>query len=177
MMPVYTYRKLLDEVEAVRWDGDNYSEVAAFVVDASGQSLIAGPHPDPVFDGELLLHIMTSEESTEGLSVMYVVSQGDYIFRALENQYYPCSPEIFFAIFELKENAEFFDQVRGPLDDEPKTRYVVRHFDKGSIVFPGGSPTSIFRVVDGTPCVTREMGQRIVHALNREVDRETDPAP
>lgn len=75
------YRKKPVVVEAIRWTGDNTSEVASFM---SGKSVKYG-------DGVLVIPTL------EGDMIAHV---GDWIIRGVYGEYYPCKPDVFAMTYE-----------------------------------------------------------------------------
>ena len=82
-MSVQRYVKKPVVIEAVRWTGDNLSEVKAFV---GGYVLDGGR-----------LHIST----LEGLML---ASVGDFIIRGVKGEFYPCKPDVFDATYAPAKN-------------------------------------------------------------------------
>jgi hypothetical protein len=78
------YRKKPVVVEAVKFDGGNISEIEMFV--DSGKY-----HDDGTF----------SIVTLEGL--MHV-SIGDYVIKGIQNEFYPCKPDIFEQTYEPVES-------------------------------------------------------------------------
>lgn len=78
------YRKKPVEVEAIKYDGDNINEVAAFVGDQ-----FAGQHAtnSDYYEIETLEGVMTA-------------SIGDYIIKGVQGEFYPCKPDIFYATYD-----------------------------------------------------------------------------
>lgn len=81
MMP--KFRKKPVEIEAVRYDGRNGPQIAAWM-----GSACHGSHTHP--DG---LAIPTLEGTM-------VASPGDWIIRGVKGEFYPCKPEIFAATYD-----------------------------------------------------------------------------
>lgn len=75
------YRKKPVEVEAIRWTGDNLTEVFAFCPKAYYEQM------------SQMLVVKTLEGK------MYV-NEGDYIIKDVEDQIYPCKPSVFRATYE-----------------------------------------------------------------------------
>jgi len=76
------FRKKPVVIEAVRWTGENYSEVFEFVnthVQMTGSM------------GSLFIH--TLEGKMEA-------SPGDWIIKGVKGEFYPCKPDIFEATYE-----------------------------------------------------------------------------
>ena len=80
------YRKKPVEVEAVRWDGTNETEIVLFM----GSMF----RKNPINCYELQI------QTLEGLMTARV---GDYIIKGIKGEFYPCKPDIFEATYELVE--------------------------------------------------------------------------
>lgn len=77
------YRKKPVVVEAVRWTGENYDEIAEFM---KGSDRLFGRV------GSRLI-IITLEGP-------HVATMGDYIIKGVKGEFYPCNPEIFAKTYE-----------------------------------------------------------------------------
>lgn len=75
------YRKKPVEIQAVRWTGENATEIESFI--GSGNCT--------VFKDEVLI------DTLEG---QMVGSQGDWIIRGVQGEFYPCKPDIFAATYD-----------------------------------------------------------------------------
>lgn len=80
-MPKFVKKPIV--IEAVRWDGDNHSEVMRFV-------------------GQVL------DSDQEGIAIPTLegvmrASRGDWIIRGVKGEYYPCKSDIFSATYDLVE--------------------------------------------------------------------------
>lgn len=90
------YRKKPVEIDAVRWDGTNVSEIEAFcegkarieIYDAAWKAGAGAAAADIYID---------TLEGTHHASV------GDYIIRGISGEYYPCKPDIFAMTYETAE--------------------------------------------------------------------------
>ena len=80
------FRKKPVVIDAVQWTGDNYQEISNF----------AWP------DCGLCGHIPVIN-TLEG---MMQVSDGDWIIRGVNGEFYPCKPDIFEKTYELVEEVE-----------------------------------------------------------------------
>lgn len=78
------YRKKPVVVEAIQFDGDNFYEVEQF---AKGETFydLFGRFYIGTLEGEML------------------VSEGDYIIKGVEGEFYPCKPDIFHKTYEEVE--------------------------------------------------------------------------
>jgi hypothetical protein len=86
------FRKRPVVIQAVQWDDSTASlaELRRF----AGDWVIGEPS-----DGEL--PIATLEDGSGALTVKHLASQGDWIIRGVQGEYYPCKPDIFAATYEL----------------------------------------------------------------------------
>lgn len=91
------YRKRPVVIEAVQWRGDNTEEMLSFLQASSGvdgrlltdpASWLPWPH---AADG--LFRINTLEGAM-------LVNVGDWVIRGVQNELYPCKPDIFVATYE-----------------------------------------------------------------------------
>lgn len=76
------YRKKPVVIEAVLWDGKN--DTASFIQEWSGNKVECG-------NG--LLDIHTLEGTMRA-------TEGDYIIKGVQGEFYPCKPDIFEATYE-----------------------------------------------------------------------------
>lgn len=81
------YRKKPVVVEAVQWDGDNDVEIHEFI----GEDCFTF-HESPF--PELRIHTL------EGVMI---ASEGDYIIKGVQGEFYPCKPSIFDETYEALE--------------------------------------------------------------------------
>ena len=79
------YRKKPAVVEAIQFDGMNYSACARFM---------GYPNPFHTDMGNQIIFI----ETLEGEMAAH---EGDYIIRGVKGEYYPCKPDIFRQTYEL----------------------------------------------------------------------------
>ena len=84
------YRKKPVVIEAVRWTGENGSEIEAFC----GANVLFGTiyEPEPVcaacigaLEGKMYAHL------------------GDYIIKGVNGEFYPCKPDVFAKTYERVE--------------------------------------------------------------------------
>lgn len=87
------YRKKPVVVEALRWNGENYREVAAFVT--------GDPYHELGVKGDDLL--ITTLEDGPGGHAQHWASWGDWIIKGVKGEYYPCKPDIFAQTYEPVE--------------------------------------------------------------------------
>lgn len=76
------YRKRPVTIEAVQWHGDNLEEIVAFAGD------------DVFWD----VDSQTLRVGT--LEGVMVASQGDFVIKGIDGEFYPCKPGIFQATYE-----------------------------------------------------------------------------
>ena len=88
------YRKKPVVVEAVRWTGSNLEEIRNFV----GSDLIEDYMEH--FDIERALKEMLVDIAIDTLEGTMRVDYGDYIIKGVNNELYPCKPDIFLATYE-----------------------------------------------------------------------------
>ena len=78
------YNKRPVEVEAVRWDGENVSEIKSFCGD----------------DVEFFYGFNSHLPRIKTLEGNMNVSDGDYIIKGVAGEFYPCKPDIFYATYQ-----------------------------------------------------------------------------
>jgi hypothetical protein len=74
------YRKKPVEVEAVRWDGGNEHEMEAFIACRWWLD-----------DGDIYIGTLEGDMRA---------TEGDWIIRGVQGEFYPCKPDIFEATYE-----------------------------------------------------------------------------
>lgn len=97
------YRKKPVVVEAIQWTGSNLEEIRNFV----GNDLIENYIKH--FDIERTLIKQTlSGIAINTLEGTMIVNYGDYIIKGVNNEFYPCKPDIFKQIYEeiIDDNKE-----------------------------------------------------------------------
>lgn len=86
------FRKRPVEVEAVRWTGENIEAVMGFM------------HPQqPVHVNNLSHMRFTNADELVGVQTLeglMVADKGDWIIRGVQDELYPCKPDIFGATYE-----------------------------------------------------------------------------
>ena len=93
MMP--KFRKKPVVVEAIQWTGSNLEEIRNFV----GSDLIEDYIEH--FDIERTLIKQTlAGIAINTLEGTMMVNYGDYIIKGVNNEFYPCKPDIFLATYE-----------------------------------------------------------------------------
>lgn len=80
------YRKKPVEVEAIQWTGNNFEEVKAFTNGKAYKSLIN--------DNTLVI------DTLEG---KHLAILKDFIIKGIQNEFYPCKPDIFKETYEKAE--------------------------------------------------------------------------
>ena len=73
------------EIEAIKWTGENLTEIMRFV---KNESAI-------ITNGVLIIKTLEGD---------MVASTGDYIIRGLRGEYYPCKPDVFQKKYEPCES-------------------------------------------------------------------------
>ena len=76
-------------VEAVKWVGDNLTEVSKFCI--KGDAYIE----DPCGSGEQLV--------IKTLEGQHMATVGDYIIKGIKGEFYPCKPDIFEATYYTEQ--------------------------------------------------------------------------
>ena len=79
------FRKKPIVIEAIQYDGENYSELLEFAED----TFCANPYTHTTFIKTL-----------EGIMYFY---PGDWIIKGVAGEFYPCKPEIFDQTYEAVE--------------------------------------------------------------------------
>ena len=90
------YRKKPVVIEAVQWNGNNLEEIKGF----AGDSLIY-----EIFDAEWKVGkgapvVYMEIETLEG---NHKCTEGDYIIKGVQGEFYPCKPDIFEQTYERVE--------------------------------------------------------------------------
>ena len=75
------FRKKPVEIEAVRYDGTNQNEITSFV----------GENCRINHDGFIFIHTLEGS---------MLVSEGDYVIKGVQGEFYPCKPDIFEQTYE-----------------------------------------------------------------------------
>ena len=84
------FRKKPIEIEAIQFDGSNFDEILAFGnKEGEKRNILKNS-----FTGEQeYLHIRTLEGNMH-------VSEGDYVIKGVQGEFYPCKPDIFHATYD-----------------------------------------------------------------------------
>lgn len=96
------YRKLPVEIEAIQWNGDNYSEIYEFINSSNNDDL--GKKMNKLFIkslGELVVN--RKEIIIKTLEGKMIANIGDYIIKGVAGEFYPCKPDIFEKTYEKVE--------------------------------------------------------------------------
>lgn len=94
------YRKKPVEIEAVRWTGENFTEIENFV----GDSL---KRENYYCTGEVVISTLEGDMKA---------SFGDYIIKGVDGEFYPCKPDIFAKTYTPVEAYEASE--RGAVDED-----------------------------------------------------------
>ena len=87
------YRKKPVVIEAVKWDGINLQEIIDFV----GESLHYTITDTAYQVGKGKPHVDMTIHTLEG---DHICSEGDYIIKGVQGEFYPCKPDIFEKTYE-----------------------------------------------------------------------------
>jgi hypothetical protein len=79
------YRKKPVEIEAIQLTRDNWEEIVAFT-EGEAYSFHNGTCVIPTLEGNMF------------------ASEGDYIIKGVQGEFYPCKPDIFAQTYERVEN-------------------------------------------------------------------------
>jgi len=82
---VAKYRKKPVVIEAVRWTGENFEEVADLVEGLKGRFIYD--------ESDMSLKLITLEGTMTAMP-------GDYIIKGVRGELYPCKPDIFEQTYE-----------------------------------------------------------------------------
>lgn len=89
------FRKKPIVIEAVRWTGSNLEEIRNFV----GNDLIENYIKHFDIEGTLIKQTLTGI-AINTLEGTMMVNYGDYIIKGVNNEFYPCKPDIFKQTYE-----------------------------------------------------------------------------
>lgn len=78
------YRKKPVEIEAIQWNGSNLEELVGFV-------------------GAKTIEMIGKTPYIKTLEGKMMVSEGDYVIKSVEGEFYPCKPNIFEQTYEKVE--------------------------------------------------------------------------
>ncbi|MFJ2676383.1 hypothetical protein [Streptomyces sp. NPDC087525] len=85
------YRKKPVEIEAVRYDGTNWDEIATFMGRTGRVEETKLPGPGRGMHDGTVIHTLEGDMTA---------SVGDWIIRGVQGECYPCKPDIFAATYE-----------------------------------------------------------------------------
>lgn len=81
-------------IEAIKWDGINLSEVKEFVGSSLQYEILDTAWEVGMGKPHVFMKIHTLEGDME-------VSEGDFVIKGLNGEFYPCKPDIFEKKYEL----------------------------------------------------------------------------
>lgn len=84
------FRKRPVVVEAVRWEGNNISEVLDF----------RNTGPEPLWGDDFKINQIDAQVLIVTLEGVMAADRGDWIIRGIKGEFYPCKPDIFEATYE-----------------------------------------------------------------------------
>jgi len=90
------YRKKPVVIEAVQWNGTNLHDIIAFVGDSLRYEIFDAAWEAGVGVPCVRMKIKTLEGDHE-------CSEGDYIIKGVNGEFYPCKPDIFAKTYEPAE--------------------------------------------------------------------------
>ena len=79
------YRKKPVVIEAIQWDGTNYDEIGDWM----------GLNSTLEIDGQFIIPTLEGDMR---------VSEGDWVIRGVNGEFYPCKPDIFEKTYEPAED-------------------------------------------------------------------------
>lgn len=97
------YTKKPVTIEAIQWTGLNLEEVKSFVGDSLHYDII-----DTAWEvGKGAPRINMIIKTLEG---NHICTEGDYIIKGVQGEFYPCKPDIFEMTYDIHENKMTFGQ-------------------------------------------------------------------
>ena len=90
------FRKKPVVIEAVQFKADNLDELNAF---AGNYFEYHGMNED----GFLIGSVKTLEDGSGNYKVKHIATQGDWIIKGVQGEFYPCKPDIFEQTYERAE--------------------------------------------------------------------------
>lgn len=93
------YRKKPVIIEAIQWTGTNLEEIKSFV----GDSLKCDINDTAWQVGKGAPNVDIFIKTLEG---DHICTKGDFIIKGVKGEFYPCKPDIFYAIYEESEGTE-----------------------------------------------------------------------
>jgi hypothetical protein len=94
------YRKKPVEIDAIQYEGISYAPLKAFIEKTGGNPDIIKSKP---VGEQHAIDIRTMREYrlvVETLEGDMRITQGDYLIRGVNGEYYPCKPDIFAKTYE-----------------------------------------------------------------------------
>lgn len=88
------YRKKPVIIEAVQWTGLNLEEIKAFVGDSLQYEIFDAAWKAGVAAPKVEMKIKTLEGEMN-------VSEGDYVIKGVNGEFYPCKPNVFEKTYEI----------------------------------------------------------------------------
>ncbi len=94
---VFWYRKKAVEIQALQfvYSLDGLRDLQNFIGDSLGK-VSKMRHPEAKGEAE----IGTFEDGTN-LTVKHIATEGDFIIKGVEGEFYACKPQIFYKTYEL----------------------------------------------------------------------------
>jgi len=89
------YRKKPVVIEAVQWNGKNHEDIRRFYEDEKTERWLASDH----VDGRPVCFYIKTREGKMNLRPW------DYLIKGIQNEFYPCKPDIFEATYEKVEES------------------------------------------------------------------------
>lgn len=86
------YRKKPVVITAIQWKGDNFDEVMNFMQEFHGNKFN--------YENAEELAYKTKELNIRTLEGNMTASKNDFIIKGVQNEFYPCKPEIFEKTYE-----------------------------------------------------------------------------
>lgn len=149
------YKKKPITIEAIRWNGLNLEEIKKFV----GNSLIYEIFDEAWKLGKGRPMVEMKIKTLEGIMT---VSEGDYIIKGVQGEFYPCKPDIFEETYEQVENEPQTNYDKITASAESLAEHLVEsiNMDLGGLRHRAG---------DGKLCATwEEAVQRTIEWLQKE---------
>lgn len=84
-------------VEAVKWNGNNIEEVKEFMKEQLDKLHFESMDASNLEEGKLSMVDFLAIQTLEGVMT---VSDGDYIIKGVNGEFYPCKPDIFKKTYE-----------------------------------------------------------------------------
>lgn len=97
------FRKKPVVVEAIRWTGENTSEVIDWILSSEGGSARYHEAQEAFDDGTQGCPATPASIAIDTLEGTMSASVGDWIIRGVQGEHYPCKPDIFEATYETRE--------------------------------------------------------------------------